>query len=758
MAIPGYIYGGNTGETQDTLARKRKVAEALMIKAGGAPKNVGEGLSAIGNALLYRSLMKKVDSGEKETAANAAMDFDAITGAFGAPSSTSATQTGGNMPKVDSAGNTSLTPSTFSGDVKTGIQSSADALGIDPVDLATAVSYETAGTFDPTKAGPTTQWGQHKGLIQFGEPQAQKYGVDWQNPVGSQLGPDGAVVKYLRDAGVKPGMGLMDIYSAINAGRVGRNSASDANNGGAPGTVADKVNTQMAGHREKALAMFADASPQPVDRGAMLADPSTIAPEDAARLSAMRGEPGATVPYSGPGAKIDQPMAVYDTEGLRMEPASYAGPQGSQSAADAIQQQAPLPVAGESLSDEAAAFRQTPEYAAQFPGQQVTPNPRVAAALAQPQGSAQAALPVTPEQDTARQPQVNPQVAQALLQGDRSGVGIGGAEPAGGYFPAQPNQAGQSGPSMQQLMQAAANPNLNDGQRAVVNALLQSRMETDAKRADPANALETEYKRAQIDALKAKPGERTPDQQNYEYYRDFETKAGRPPLGPLEWEQAQRKASASSTTVNMGESDKFYENLDKKNAETFASLSDTGMQARSKIAQIDRLEGLMANAPQGAVGALKQAAGEWGIATEGLSDIQASTALLEKMVPEQRAPGSGPMSDADIKMFRASLPRVINQPGGNQLIFGTMRGIAEYEMKMGEIADKVANREMKADGKVYTPADARRDIANLENPLSNYRVPSGPTPNQGVKAGDIEDGYRFKGGNLSDPNNWEKAE
>lgn len=464
MAVPSFLFGGKTGETQDTLARKRKVAEALMIKAGGAPKNVGEGLSAIGNALLYRSLMNKVDSGEKSAADNAAMDFNAITGAYGAPSSASATQTGGNMPKVDKDGNTALTPSTFSGDVKTGIQSTAEALGVDPVDLATAISYETAGTFDPTKAGPKTQWGQHKGLIQFGEPQAQKYGVDWENPVGSQLGPDGAVAKYLRDTGVKPGMGLMDIYSAINAGRVGRYDASDANNGGAPGTVADKVNEQMAGHREKALAMFADASPQPVDRGAML-----------------------------------------DTEGLRMEPASYAGPQGSQSAADAIQQQAPLPTAGESLSDEAAAFRQTPEYAAQFPGQQVTPDPRVAAALAQPQGAAQAALPAIPPQDTAQQPQVNPQVAQALMQGDQSGVGIGGAEPGAGYFPAQPNQAGQTGPSMQQLMQAASNPNLNEGQRAVVNALLQNKMETEAKRADPAYALDTEYKRAQIDALKAKP-------------------------------------------------------------------------------------------------------------------------------------------------------------------------------------------------------------------------------------------------------------
>jgi hypothetical protein len=142
--------------------------------------------------------------------------------------------------------------------LREGIISSARALGVDPLDLATAISYETAGTFNPTQSGPTTQWGQHRGLIQFGEPQAKQYGVDWSDPVNSQLGAEGAVVDYLRATGVRPGMGLLDIYSAINAGGVGRYNASDANNGGAPGTVRDKVEQQMAGHRKNALALLGE--------------------------------------------------------------------------------------------------------------------------------------------------------------------------------------------------------------------------------------------------------------------------------------------------------------------------------------------------------------------------------------------------------------------------------------------------------------------------------------------------------------------
>lgn len=138
-------------------------------------------------------------------------------------------------------------------DLARAILASAQRLGADPVDLATVISYETAGTFDPWKAGPTTQWGQHRGLIQWGEPQRVKYGVTQGMPVDAQLQ---AAERYLQDAGYKPGMGIMDLYSAINAGRVGRYGASDANNGGAPGTVADKVNNQMAGHRQKAAALL----------------------------------------------------------------------------------------------------------------------------------------------------------------------------------------------------------------------------------------------------------------------------------------------------------------------------------------------------------------------------------------------------------------------------------------------------------------------------------------------------------------------
>lgn len=134
------------------------------------------------------------------------------------------------------------------------IRKEAERLGIDPLDLATVISYETAGTFSPTIAGKAkTKWGTHIGLIQMGDPQREEYGYD---PQGDLQGQMSAVGRYLEDRGVKPGMGLLDVYSTINAGAPGLYSRSDEAAGGAPGTVAEKVASQMEGHRAKAASLL----------------------------------------------------------------------------------------------------------------------------------------------------------------------------------------------------------------------------------------------------------------------------------------------------------------------------------------------------------------------------------------------------------------------------------------------------------------------------------------------------------------------
>lgn len=128
---------------------------------------------------------------------------------------------------------------------------SAKRLGVDPVDLATTISFETGGKFDPNLWGGKNN--NHLGYIQFGGPEREKYGVkEGQSPTEQM----GAVESYLRDRGLKPGMGMADLYSTVNAGAPGLYNRSDTANGGTPGTVMDKVTGQMAGHRVNAVKLL----------------------------------------------------------------------------------------------------------------------------------------------------------------------------------------------------------------------------------------------------------------------------------------------------------------------------------------------------------------------------------------------------------------------------------------------------------------------------------------------------------------------
>lgn len=198
-------------------------------------------------------------------------------------------------------------------ELRSAIVKTATDIGIDPIDLATVMSYETAGTFDPWKKGPTTQWGTHRGLIQWGEPQARKYGVTKDTPVSQQVEAAG---RYLKDAGVRPGMGILDVYSAINAGSVGRYNASDANNGGAPGTVRDKVESQMAGHRQNAMKLIGSVQTaqaggfDPSAFGAIALDgdtPSTANANAAADATERMAAGGMTAPATPAPLPTDRP-------------------------------------------------------------------------------------------------------------------------------------------------------------------------------------------------------------------------------------------------------------------------------------------------------------------------------------------------------------------------------------------------------------------------------------------------------------------
>jgi flagellar protein FlgJ len=212
-----------------------------------------------------------------------------------------------------------------------------------------------------------------------------------------------------------------------------------------------------------------------------------------------------------------------------------------------------------------------------------------------------------------------------------------------------------------------------------------------------------------------------PDQTSAMQNYQFLLAQGVPPSEAIE-----RSFGDGGVTVNTGDPSTPFERA------TAAQLADetsdvviAGATAQRSLGQIDVLEEQLLNSPSGAEAAFVSFAGDLGIALEGADAVQAANAIISQLVPSQRPPGSGQMSDADLALFKRSLPRLINTPGGNQRIISTMRAIGEYDMARGQIA-----RQLQLGQLDFTAAAAAYDA--LGNPLELYRTTRGQAETDGA--------------------------
>jgi ParB-like chromosome segregation protein Spo0J len=163
-----------------------------------------------------------------------------------------------------------------------------------------------------------------------------------------------------------------------------------------------------------------------------------------------------------------------------------------------------------------------------------------------------------------------------------------------------------------------------------------------------------------------------------------------------------------------GEQSEFGKQADKEQAQIFSEIKKSGQKAIGTLRDVTRLGSILERSPGGWEAGIKLAAGNFGIKSEGLTDLQTAEAIINRLVPQQRPPGTGQMSDADLDLFKKSLPRIINQPGGNKAIISYLKGINEYLIKEGEIASLVLNRKI-------TPIEADQRLMALQNPLEEFK-------------------------------------
>lgn len=680
--IPAMFTGpGGQRLTPEQIAQRQAISQSLIGRATDTSPDAGGWASVLTKGLLgYQSGRDRrmADDAIKTNADASQASIASMLGSMG--SAYPSQMASGSSPTSGAA--TGTVPSNFTlGEnqdvIRQGIIETAQAIGADPVDLATAISYETAGTFNPTKSGPTTQWGQHRGLIQFGEPQAKQFGVNWDDPIGSQLGAEGAIAKYFQSSGFKPGMSGLDLYSTINAGSPGRYKASDANNGGAPGTVADKWNNQMRDHRAKALALLGVDSTDVT--GDMLSGQQAIE---------------AVAPIAGGGE------AVFDQSNFNgrfgdVQTDSLAITEPSQQQAE----QSIAPQVSESL------LRQN-DIAL---GGALSPSGRNQASQVL---SGQFPQAPNPQQQQPMMSGVNPAIIQALSNpyASQQEQQIASMLLGNQMQQQQAMQAQQQ--AMQQRQEVAGSLGINPALAGDADAW-KAAIEQATRNRNTVTVGNVVY-----DANTGQPiieGQRDPtsDIQNFEYARQNGYGGSF-----ADYQQEVKRAGATNiSNVVGGEGDayqkKFWESMGSAEAKSFTDAMAAGDVARRNRLNLDRLSQLASSSPQGLEGAVTSTLADMGIKLDGSDKVEAMNSLISQLVPSQRPPGSGTISDADLALYKASLPRIINSPQGNQLILETLYAINQHDIAAAEIASLVSAGELK-------PAEARKEMRNLPNPFDNW--------------------------------------
>jgi len=166
--------------------------------------------------------------------------------------------------------------------------------------------------------------------------------------------------------------------------------------------------------------------------------------------------------------------------------------------------------------------------------------------------------------------------------------------------------------------------------------------------------------------------------------------------------------------IDQRERDEFEKATSARDAKFFGDLADQAPSVGQNRAVIGELESLLSNVDTGFGARIKSYAGSLGIPVEGVNEIQAAQAIIARLVPAQRAPGSGVMSDADLELFKQSLPSIINQPGGNELIIKTIKDVNDYQMEQAAIANKVFAGDL-------TRREGRDALMELANPIDIYK-------------------------------------
>ena len=181
----------------------------------------------------------------------------------------------------------------------------------------------------------------------------------------------------------------------------------------------------------------------------------------------------------------------------------------------------------------------------------------------------------------------------------------------------------------------------------------------------------------------------------------------------LDYKTAISKAGA--TSVNLGGDGTFEEYGQKELGRNYAEMAAAGRDASANLGRIELLSDLLDESDTGlSAGFLSRANQYFGVDFRS-GPAAAAEAIISQLVPAQRPAGSGVISDADLALYKASLPAIQNQPNGNKLIIGSMVAITKHNQSVGRIASRALTDPN------FSIQQAEEAIAALPDPFESVR-------------------------------------
>lgn len=717
MAV-SFIFGGDTNETPESIRRKRQIAQALLASQG-APRNVGEGLNALGDGIVSAVLNSRADKAEKVGMESASNDFAPLVSGFGGSGTPGAM--GSSMPKVDSAGNVAL-PSA-GGDLPSSFLAAVDktegAGGYD-----TLFGNAQKGQF----AGTTVSGMPIRDVLAFTDPSGA-YAQSVKSKIGRVATPVGryqvvgtTLRNAVNDLGLDPNAPFDQATQDKVAAHLARQRIASAST--PEGKIA-ALRSEWHGFKNvpdaQMLQIVNDLEKgpsKPVEVASL--DPAAGIPDAPIQPPVIPPAPPPTPGYIDPRVTTDNQQPASPTN---VPPPMPNPGQASSPVASALM----VPQKGGRVDTAAIPPQVGPQSALPpLPFTNVGPTPTVAS--------------VAPVAETAAAP--NPQVAQALLN-DRSGVGIGGDAPGQGYFPAAPGIQGQSGPSTQQILKVLTNPYATDSQRAVAQALLKRSMDAN----DPDAQLDRDYKRAQISRLnrpdyrplapeeRAKYGIQPDDTRPYQLGPDGQVSAiggqGQAVNPGVEARQRESLARQYGIDPNSAEGQRFIltgtlptsdKGVTAGDREAIRDADDAVMQGQNTLGILDKALEMSPNAYEGAGSGLRA------LVMSQFGDKDANTTReFDNLIKEQAlgqlkaifgaAPTEGERAILLDIQGSSNQPRAVREN-----ILKRARALVERRIAYNQ------DRAAELRGGTYYRPRATPDASSVPPPAGNSAAPEQPAP------------------------------